>query len=88
MVLSGRVQGVGFRYFTRRAAEGLELVGWVKNLPSGEVEVRAAGPPAALDSLRRQLRTGPPGSRVDGLSESELAAAGEWTRFEITHWEE
>ena len=84
MVISGRVQGVGFRYFTRHAAERLALVGWVKNLPSGEVEVRVTGAPPTLDVFRQRLRQGPPGSRVDRLAESELAAAGDWTRFEIT----
>lgn len=85
MVLAGRVQGVGFRYFTRQAAERLGVVGWVRNLPTGEVEVRAAGSAAALDAFRRQLRQGPPGSRVDSLSESELAAGEGWTGFQITY---
>ena len=83
MILAGRVQGVGFRYFTRRAAERLGLVGWAKNLPGGEVEVRVSGPPGNLEAFRQQLRQGPPGSRVDELSESELAAAVDWTSFEI-----
>jgi acylphosphatase len=85
MVLSGRVQGVGFRYFTRRVAERLELVGWVKNLPSGEVEVRVSGPQRELDSFREQLRQGPPGSRVDRLSEVELAADHDWAGFKIAY---
>ena len=84
MVLAGRVQGVGFRYFTRREAARLDLVGWVKNLPSGEVEVRVAGPAASVEALRRRLRQGPPGSRVDRLDETSLAAAEGWTSFEIT----
>jgi acylphosphatase len=83
MVLGGRVQGVGFRYFTRRAAERLGLVGWVKNLPDGDVEVQVAGPAARLAAFRDELRQGPPGSRVDQLAESELAAPGAWTQFEI-----
>ena len=83
MVLSGRVQGVSFRYFTRRAAERLGLVGWVKNLPNGDVEVRASGAPETLEAFRQQLRQGPPGSRVDDLVESELVAAEDWNRFEI-----
>jgi acylphosphatase len=83
MIISGRVQGVGFRYFTQRAAVRLGVTGWVKNLPTGEVEVRAMGAPAALAAFRQQLRQGPPGSRVEDLSEKELAAAGDWNRFEI-----
>ncbi len=85
IVISGRVQGVAFRYFTRGAARQLDLVGWVKNLPGGEVEVRVTGPPSTLESFRQRLRQGPPGSRVDSLSESELAAAEEWTDFQIAY---
>ncbi len=84
MLLSGRVQGVGFRYFTWRTALELGLVGWVRNLPAGEVEVRAAGTAAALTELGRRLRQGPPGARVDALEESPLAAA-EWSGFEIRY---
>jgi acylphosphatase len=82
MVISGRVQGVGFRYFTRRAATRLGLIGWVKNLPGGDVEVRVTGAPPALEALRQQLRQGPAGSRVDEICESDLATA-DWTGFEI-----
>ena len=83
VVISGRVQGVGFRYFTRRAAQRLDLVGWVKNLPSGEVEVRVAGAPVTLEVFRQRLRQGPPGSRVDALSESALAVPRDWNDFQI-----
>jgi acylphosphatase len=86
MLISGRVQGVGFRYFTQRVAERLGLVGWVKNLPTGEVEVQVRGELSALEAFRQQLRQGPRSSRVDPLSESALTAAGDWSRFEI--WEE
>lgn len=55
----GRVQGVGFRWWTSRIANRLGLVGSVRNLPDGSVEVRAQGPPAALGELARQLRDGP-----------------------------
>ena len=86
MVISGRVQGVSFRYFTRQAARRLGLVGWVRNLPTGEVEVRARGAAPDLELLRGQLRQGPPGARVDDLSEEELAAAGDdWRDFQITY---
>ena len=83
LVVSGRVQGVAFRAFTRRRALELGLVGWVKNLPDGGVEVRAEGPSPALESLRQQLRQGPPAARVDGVSEWPLEATGEWTTFRI-----
>ncbi len=84
MVVTGRVQGVGFRYFTRQAAASLGLVGWVRNLASGEVEVQVAGPPSALEAFRGRLRRGPAGSRVDSLNEADLASNPSWTDFRIT----
>ena len=85
MVISGRVQGVSFRYFTRREARRLGLVGWVRNLPTGEVEVRVAGAPAPLEEFRRCLRQGPPASRVDEVAETELPSGESWQEFEITY---
>jgi acylphosphatase len=85
LLISGRVQGVAFRYFTRGEAQRLGLVGWVKNLPDGGVEVRATGSAGALERFRQQLRQGPPGARVDAISESELAAPEDWPDFRITY---
>jgi acylphosphatase len=83
LVVSGRVQGVGFRWFVRQAARELGLAGRVRNLPDGTVEVEVAGPEEALARLRERLREGPPGSRVAQLAEQELAGAPDWDRFEI-----
>ncbi|HJU74858.1 MAG TPA: acylphosphatase [Gemmatimonadaceae bacterium] len=66
--VTGRVQGVGFRWFVREQARALDLAGWVRNLPSGAVELVAAGPPGALDKLERALREGPPGARVERVT--------------------
>ena len=85
IVVSGRVQGVSFRYFTRQEARRLGLVGWVRNLATGEVEVRVAGEPAVLEEFRQRLWQGPPASRVDNLDESELMAGDDWQEFEITY---
>lgn len=70
-VLSGRVQGVGFRWFVARRATGLGLVGWARNLADGRVEVVAAGAPTALARLDRELRDGPRLSRVEHVETSE-----------------
>ncbi len=83
LLIAGRVQGVGFRYFTQRAARGLGLVGWVRNLPSGEVEARVAGSADGIAELRRQLEAGPSGARVDKITETPLAEAGPWREFSI-----
>lgn len=61
----GRVQGVGFRWFTQRTGLRLGLGGHVCNLDDGSVEVHAAGPPGVLDEFEMALRAGPVGSRVE-----------------------
>ncbi len=60
----GRVQGVSFRYATRRRAEGLGLTGWARNLPDGRVEVIACGDETSVGALRDWLARGPPQARV------------------------
>ena len=72
-LIRGRVQGVGFRWYVHREAAELNLHGWVRNLPSGEVELVAAGPSEDLAELKIALRKGSRGSRVDGITEHELA---------------
>ena len=52
----------------REQARALGLAGWVRNLPTGSVELVAAGEPQALDKLDSALRTGPPGARVDNVA--------------------
>jgi len=82
---SGRVQGVGFRYWTVRQAASLGLVGWVMNGDEeNAVELVAEGDPVALDAFERLLQRGPPGSRVEHFEASRAPASGEFTRFQIT----
>lgn len=67
-VVTGRVQGVGFRVATRRKAQALGLSGWVRNCADGSVEGLVAGPNhAAVVNLRDWLRLGPPGAKVETL---------------------
>lgn len=63
--IRGRVQGVGFRWFTRERARRWGLRGWVMNRPDGSVELVAEGPPDCLDGLRADVRRGPPGAFVE-----------------------
>ena len=72
-LIRGRVQGVGFRWYVHREAAELNLRGWVRNTPTGEVELVAAGLPEDLAELRAALHKGSRGSRVDGILEHELA---------------
>lgn len=65
--VTGRVQGVGFRWWTRSQALGLEIVGTVANCPDGSVEIRAAGSDEALSRLRDLVSEGPPLARVDDV---------------------
>lgn len=63
-LVSGRVQGVGYRYFTSREARGLGVTGWVRNLSDGRVEILASGETGQLEALLGRLWQGPPVSRV------------------------
>ncbi len=73
--ISGRVQGVGFRWFVREEARRLGLSGWVTNLETGQVEVRAGGEPSSLERLRRALQVGPSGAAVERLDDVGQAAS-------------
>jgi acylphosphatase len=82
--VSGRVQGVGFRWFVRQAAgEVGGLTGRVRNLEDGGVEVEVAGDGARLEAFRARLRQGPPGARVTGLEEQEISPVPAWDGFII-----
>ncbi|MBI4870129.1 MAG: acylphosphatase [Candidatus Riflebacteria bacterium] len=63
-VVSGIVQGVGYRYYTLKVANQLGVTGWVRNLPTGEVQVVASGDPGVLGQLEQCLLEGPRMSRV------------------------
>jgi acylphosphatase len=63
-VISGRVQGVGFRYHAQRAAKELGVTGWARNLEDGRVEVQGNGTARALSEFEARLRKGPMGSDV------------------------
>ena len=84
--LRGRVQGVGFRYFTRGVARELGVVGRVRNLPDGDVEIEAAGEPERVEEFKTWMRQGPPGAVVAGLHEEPLATVPAWDRFDIDSW--
>ena len=83
-LISGRVQGVGFRYFTHEAATRENLHGWVRNLPDGRVEASAEGDADAIDRFEAALRHGPRGARVEQLDVEHTTPAGRDTGFVVT----
>lgn len=83
--VTGRVQGVGFRWWVRSRAEALGLTGWVTNDDDERsVSLVAEGPPERLDELERLLRIGPSSARVEAVEVGREPASGRYTRFEIS----
>ena len=82
-LVSGRVQGVGFRFFVEDAARREGVSGWVRNLPDGRVEAFAEGDGEAVDRLEAKVRRGPPGARVERVDCQEELPSGRPTAFEI-----
>jgi len=82
-LIHGHVQGVGFRAFLQRTARRLEVAGWVRNLPTGEVEVAAVGSDEAVAEFAKAMRKGPRGARVDKVTALDEAAADTPAPFEI-----
>ena len=81
--VSGRVQGVGYRAFTVRAATERGLVGGVRNCEDGRVELEAEGAKDQIMSLISALKIGPPASRVTDVRVEWMAATGRHTDFAI-----
>ncbi len=83
LLIDGRVQGVGYRWFARQAGRELGLAGKVRNRPDGRVEIHAAGDPERLARFIDRLREGPPAARVTEIAEEELATVPDWEGFDI-----
>jgi acylphosphatase len=71
-IVSGLVQGVCYRAYSRTQALQLDVTGHAINRPDGSVEVLACGPRGALDAMHHALRQGPPAARVDAVSREDL----------------
>ncbi len=84
IIVAGRVQGVGFRFFTCEIARKLGVCGTVTNLPNGQVRITAAAEADVLHVFREHLRKGPPFSQIEDLSERRLPGDGlAWTGFRV-----
>jgi acylphosphatase len=80
--VTGRVQGVSFRYYAEHEARRLGVTGWVRNEPDGSVAAHVEGEPQAVDAMVEWLRQGPPAARVDRVHVGEAGPTGA-TSFEV-----
>lgn len=85
IIISGIVQGVNFRYYTRETARRLNLTGWVKNLPDGKVETIAEGDEKAIDEFIEWCRKGPKSARVESIEAKKGKYIGEFHDFKIDY---
>lgn len=84
VIISGRVQGVGFRYNTKLRADALGVTGWVKNRSDGTVEVLSEGTPEQLRAFNAYLHDGPISAHVQSVDAiSDAPATGEYSTFDI-----
>ncbi|MFL7839396.1 MAG: acylphosphatase [Candidatus Promineifilaceae bacterium] len=82
-IVTGYVQGVSFRYYTRKKARQLMLTGWVANHWDGSVRVVAEGSPEKLREFNNYLLDGPPHAYVNNMQSDWLEATGEFSTFSI-----
>jgi len=82
-MVSGRVQGVGYRAFAARVAVQQGLLGGVRNLDDGRVELDVEGKQAVIEALLHELKAGPPAARVTKIETEWSAATGRFSRFSI-----
>ena len=83
-IISGRVQGVGFRWFTKKRADEIGVRGYVRNLADGKVEVLAVAEANQLAAFLAILKAGPSYSAVTAVQQSEVTIATDYSAFEIT----
>ena len=84
-LISGNVQGVGYRFFAQRAAARHQITGYVKNLRDGRVEVLAEGPAPDVEAFKHDLATGPAYASVQHLEEINVDPTGAYPSFRIEH---
>ncbi|MBN2556102.1 MAG: acylphosphatase [Anaerolineales bacterium] len=83
LVVSGRVQGAGFRYFTYESALQFGITGWVRNRPDRRVEILASGTEENLEQFLREVHRGPNASQVDSVEVSSSPINEEFQSFDI-----
>ena len=83
LIISGRVQGVFYRATCEEIAESLGLNGWVRNLPSGQVEVLAQGEKEKIEKLIEWCKKGPPSAKVSDVKIEWQEVSKTFTSFEV-----
>jgi len=83
VIVSGLVQGVGYRYFVLRKARALDVTGYVRNLPAGEVMAIIEGEPHEVDELFQAMKIGPFGAHISRFTIDRSEASGEFHTFEV-----
>jgi acylphosphatase len=76
LVVRGRVQGVGFRWFAKEEAASLGVTGWARNVEDGSVEIEAEGDPEAVEAFVERIRSGPPAARVESVGVKTVEPKG------------
>lgn len=84
-IISGRVQGVSFRYYTQQEAQKLGITGWVMNRRDGKVEVVGEGSPQQIQQFNAFLHKGSPAAHVEQVQTFDESATGEFASFEVTY---
>lgn len=84
-IISGTVQGVGYRFFAMRAAARHQVLGTVRNLPDGRVEVIAEGDREAMDQFKNDLATGPMMAEITDIEETDVPVTGRYRDFRLDH---
>jgi acylphosphatase len=82
-VISGEVQGVGYRFFAQRVAARHQVVGYVRNLEDGRVEAHAEGSPEGVEGFKHDLAVGPGHARVEQVEEVSVEPTGRYSTFRI-----
>ena len=87
-IIKGKVQGVGYRNFAKNKADKLKLMGWVKNLPNGDVECVVTGEQETLKDFEAYLKKGPSLSHVisvDKIHEKSISSSEDFSNFDIRY---
>jgi acylphosphatase len=86
IIVHGRVQGVGFRYFVYHTGSRLGLAGNVSNSPDGTVDIVVEGSPRRIAEFLREVEKGPPMARVERMEVHDMPAEGNYGSFSIEGW--